>query len=149
MKLDGGIVWRAAPKEDWAEIDRQWNGLKRAVLAYHVGCWRKGEPPLHALARALDIAPEETLGDAAQCEELERLSGCLSMGWDEQPGLNIAESVALTISLLNDKLAEVPLEVRAFFGAPAKLESPPSYQPTEGAGFLQHVNSSRTSRRKP
>ncbi len=39
-------------KSDWARIDQEWRGCKRAILAYHLGGWREGESPLEALARA-------------------------------------------------------------------------------------------------
>jgi hypothetical protein len=111
---------------DWGRIDREWRSSKRAILAYHVGGWRKGESPLDALARALGVEAETTVLEATdrtvERDELHQLSACLDTGWIDRPGLNIEESVALAISLLSEKLAEVPSEVRAFFDAPRKLE---------------------------
>ncbi len=112
-------------KDDWARIDREWRSSKRAVLAYYTGGWRKGESPLDALARALGVKSEEILFDAtdpmAERDELDELSVCLGADWVDLPDLNISDSVTLTISLLNNKLADVPPEVRAFFGAPRTL----------------------------
>ncbi len=112
-------------KDDWARIDIEWRSSKRAVLAYYVGGWREGESPLDALARAIGAKSEEILLDVtdpmAERDELDGLSVCLGTDWVHLPGLNISDSVALTISLLNDKLADVPPEVRAFFGAPRTL----------------------------
>ncbi len=113
-------------RHDWTRIDREWRSSKRAILAYHVGGWREGESPLDALARALGVASEEvpldSIDPTIERDELDQLSSCLGAGWVERSGLNIEESVALAISLLNEKLAYVPHEVRAFFDAPGKLE---------------------------
>ncbi len=112
-------------KDDWARIDREWRSSKRAVLAYHIGGWREGESPLDALARALGVRSEEILlgvtDPVAERDELDELSVCLGTDWVDLPDLNISDSVALTILLLNKKLANVPSEVRAFFGAPRTL----------------------------
>lgn len=112
-------------KPDWAHIEHEWRNTKRAILAYHVGGWREGESPLDALARALGVSAQEiqleSTNDSA-ADELDQLSACLGAGWGEFPELNIAESVALAISALNEKLRVVPPEVRAFFDAPCKLE---------------------------
>jgi hypothetical protein len=113
-------------KEDWAHSDREWRNCKRAILAYHVGGWRRGESPLEALARALGVEPRDILLEltdpwTARCE-LDELSACLGAGWIEPPGIDIGESIVLAISILNEKLEDVPPEVRAFFGAPRKLE---------------------------
>ncbi len=116
----------AVSKQDWAHSDRAWRGSKRAILAYHIGGWRSGESPLEALARALGVDTEDILLELPdpwmERHELNELSGCLGQGWAESSGLDIEESVALAISILNEKLRDVPLEVRAFFGAPRKLE---------------------------
>ncbi|MEK4033892.1 hypothetical protein WOC76_14545 [Methylocystis sp. IM3] len=113
-------------RHDWTRIDREWRSSKRAVLAYYVGGWREGESPLEALARALGVASEELPLDSSnpmiERDELDHLSTCLGAGWVELGGLNIEESVALAVSLLNEKLAYVPQEVRAFFDAPHELE---------------------------
>ena len=50
MKPYSRIVWQATAEKDWREIDRQWRASKSAILAYHVGYWRKGELPSDALA---------------------------------------------------------------------------------------------------
>ncbi len=90
-----------------------------------MGCWRDGESPLDALARALGVKSGEILLDVAdptaERDELDELSVCLGTDWVDLPDLNISDSVALTISLLNNKLADVAPEVRAFFGAPRTL----------------------------
>ncbi len=119
-------------KQDWAHSDREWRGSKRAILAYHVGGWRKGESPLEALARALGVDSKDILltDPRAERQELDELSACLGAGWVEAPGLDIGESVALAISLVNEKLEEVPPKVRVFFGAPRRLEPlPPAHRP--------------------
>jgi hypothetical protein len=127
MKLHSDIVWQATAEKDWREIDRQWRASKRAILAFHGGCWQKGESPSDALARALNVACDEALLapaiDPAEAVELALLYKCLRMGWEELQGLNIEQSIDLVISIANEKLAVVPPEVRAFFGAPVKLES--------------------------
>jgi hypothetical protein len=111
---------------DWSRIDRDWRNSKRAILAYHVGEWRKGESPLAALARALGFASEdialELIDYTFEHDQLEHLSTCLGSGWVDVPGLDIEKSVDLAISLISEKLEEVPPEVREFFGAPRKLE---------------------------
>lgn len=112
--------------QDWTRIDYDWRGSKRAILAYHVGGWRNGESPLAALARALGVGlddlPPELMDQATERVELDELSAFLGTEWLDQPGLDIAESVSVLISLLSEKLAEVPPEVRAYFGAPQTLE---------------------------
>ncbi|MGJ0507921.1 MAG: hypothetical protein ACR652_12535 [Methylocystis sp.] len=126
MKLHS-IVCQISAEKDRREIDRQWRAAKCAILAYYVGCWRKGEAPLDALARALNVATEEALlgpaSHAAKQAELALLFKCLRIDWQERPGLDIEDSVDLVIRLLNEKLAVVPSEVRAFFGSPVKLKS--------------------------
>ncbi len=125
---------------DWDLIDQEWRCSKRAILAYHIGGWREGESPLDALARALGVRPEELLLEMtdpiAERDELDELSVCLGGDWVNQPGLNISDSVAITISLLNKKLADVPPEVRAYFGAPRTLIHRPviteDYAPARG-----------------
>ncbi len=62
------------------------------------------------------------MDSAAEQDELDELSACLGADWVDLPGLDITESVGLVISLLSEKLEEVPPEVRVFFGAPQKLE---------------------------
>jgi hypothetical protein len=124
---------------DWLRIDSEWRSSKRAILAYHVGGWRRGESPLDALARALGVGAENTVLEltdgTAEREELDQLSACLDTDWIDRPGLNIEESVALALSLLSEKLAEVPPEVRAFFDAPRKLEMLQSWAPAEPRRF--------------
>jgi hypothetical protein len=109
-----------------ARIDRQWRAAKHAILAYHVGAWRVGESPLDALARALDLPREEILAalanHRAERDELDALSACLGPGWAELAGLSIMGGVSLAVTMVNEKLARVPPEVRTFFGAPRKLE---------------------------
>ncbi|WP_363349486.1 hypothetical protein [Methylocystis echinoides] len=111
-------------KSDWPHHEHEWRNSKRAILAYHVGGWREGESPLDALARALGVSTHniqlESTDSAA--DELDHLSACLGEDWVDLSGLNIAESVALAISVLNEKLRVIPPEVRAFFDAPRKLE---------------------------
>jgi hypothetical protein len=110
----------------WVHIDHEWRNSKRAILAFHRGGWREGESPLDALARALGVQTQEIELESSDstADELDQLSACL--GWVEFSGLNIAESVALVLSELNEKLGVVPPEVRAFFDAPRKLEPLPS-----------------------
>jgi hypothetical protein len=126
----------------WGRNDREWRSSKHAILAYHVGGWRKGESPLDALARALGVESEKTLLEdgVAERDELDQLSACLDADWFNRPGLNIEESVALAISLLSEKLAEVPPEVRAFFDAPRKLEILRSARSAEAQNDPRHFN---------
>jgi hypothetical protein len=113
---------------NWLYVDHEWRNSKRAILAFHIGGWREGESPLDALARALGVAIQEIQLESTDstADELDHLSACLEAGWVEFSGLNIAESVALVLSELNEKLGVVPPEVRAFFDAPCKLEPSPS-----------------------
>lgn len=109
------------------EIERHWRATKHAILAYHAGGWRKGESPLDALARAFDLPSDEMraalTSHAAARDEFALLSSCLGSGWLDLSGLiSIEDGVALAVALVNGKLARVPPEVRAFFGAPHKLE---------------------------
>ncbi len=55
-------------------------------------------------------------------DELDELAACLGAGWCDLQGLNVEESVRLAILLVNEKLRDVPGEVRDFFGAPRTLE---------------------------
>jgi hypothetical protein len=111
-------------KLDWPHHEHEWRNSKRAILAYHVGGWREGESPLDALARALGVPTQAIQLESTDstADELDQLSACVGAGWVEFSGLNIAESVALVLSKLNEKLGVVPPEVRAFFDAPRKLE---------------------------
>lgn len=127
-------------RHDWIRIDREWRSSKRAVLAYYVGGWREGESPLDALARALGVPSEDlpldSIDPTIERDELDQLSACLGAGWVERAGLNIEDSVALAISLLNEKLAYVPYEVRAFFDAPGKLGPLPGRRPARAPSSL-------------
>jgi hypothetical protein len=106
-------------------IDRQWRASKHAILAYYVGGWHKGESPLDALARALDVAPDDILNQlsnhSTDRDEFDLLSSCLGAGWLDLSELSIQDGVAFLVALVNKKLAGVPPEVRAYFGAPMKL----------------------------
>ncbi len=97
----------------WDSIDREWRNSKRAVLAYYIGGWREGESPADALARALEMTSESS--------EIDRLSRCLGADLIDFSELSFQQSIALSISLLNEKLEDVPHEVRDFFGAPREL----------------------------
>ncbi len=112
-------------KTDWARIDRDWLNSKRAILAYHVGGWSPGESPLDALARALGVGSkdlqQELAHHTAERLELDQLSVCLEADWVDLSELSIQEGVAFAISLLNEKLEDVPAQVRDFFGAPRRL----------------------------
>jgi hypothetical protein len=109
------------------KIDREWHASKLAILAYYIGGWRKGESPLDALGHALGIPPQEILPEAisqtVEHDELRLLSQCLGVDWVELPGLNVQEGIIQAITLVNEKLAGVPPEVRAYFGAPKKLST--------------------------
>ncbi len=109
-----------------ARIDLEWRGCKRAILAYHLGGWREGESPLDALARALGVGSEdiplEGTDFTTERQELDELAACLGAGWTELPELTVGDGVVMAISLINEKLADVPPEVLAFFGAPRRLE---------------------------
>ncbi len=113
-------------KSDWARIDQEWRGCKRAILAYHLGGWREGESPLEALARALGVGSEDIplqgIDLTSERDELDELAACLGAGWAELPELTVEEGVVMAISLINEKLEDVPPEVLAFFGAPQKLD---------------------------
>lgn len=106
-------------------IDRQWRASKHAILAYYIGGWHKGESPLDALARALDVASEDLLtqlsNHSTDRDEFDLLSNCLGAGWLDLSELSIQDGVAFLIGVVNKKLARVPPEVRAYFGAPVKL----------------------------
>ncbi|WP_363347177.1 hypothetical protein [Methylocystis echinoides] len=144
MEQDGRAAERITSQEDWGRIDREWRSSKRAILAYHIGGWRKGESPLDALARALDVAAVDVLSELTDPKagraELDQLSSCLETGHFELPGLNIEESVALVIELLNEKLAYVPNEVRSFFGAPQMLEPLLAHGRNERRAVLRRFN---------
>lgn len=107
-------------------LDRHWRASKHAILAYHAGGWREGESPLDALARALDLPAEDmttALADpAAARDEAALLASCLDTSALDFPGLTIGDAVARAVTLINEKLARVPPDVRAFFGAPRQLE---------------------------
>ncbi len=113
-------------KSDWARIDLDWRGCKRAILAFHVGDWREGESPLDALARALGVGSEDIplqgIDLTTEREELDELAACLGAGWTELPELTVGDGVVRAISLINEKLEDVPPEILAFFGAPRKLD---------------------------
>jgi hypothetical protein len=108
-------------------IDTEWSASKHAIIAHYIGGWRKGESPLDALARALSIPAEDILAELVthkvKHDELDLLSECLGAGWVERPGLDIRGSVTQAITLVNEKLARVPPEVRGYFGAPKKLSA--------------------------
>ncbi|MGJ0507744.1 MAG: hypothetical protein ACR652_11565 [Methylocystis sp.] len=126
MKLRSPIIPQISAERDRREIDRQWRAAKCAILAYHVGCWRKGESPLDALARASNVAEETSLvpsSHTAKQVELALLFKCLGIDWEQRFGFDLKQSIDLVIRLLNEKLAVVPPEVRAFFGSPVKLKS--------------------------
>lgn len=106
--------------------DREWRASKHAILAYHVGGWREGESPLYALARALDIAPDNLLAEleahSIEKDELELLSGCLEMNRLDLSNLSIQEALWHMVELVNEMLAQVPSEVRYYFRAPGRLK---------------------------
>jgi hypothetical protein len=108
-------------------IDSEWSASKHAIIAHYIGRWRKGESPLDALARALGIPSADLLAELlthkAKHDELDLLSECLGAGWVELPGLDVRGSVTQAITLVNEKLARVPPEVRGYFGAPKKLSA--------------------------
>ncbi len=122
--------------------DRQWRASKHAILAYYVGGWRQGEPPLDALARALDVPPQNIASElenhSTERDEFDLLSTCLGAGWLGLSELSVRDSVALVVTLVNEKLARVPPEVRAYFGAPQKLK--PLSNSSPAAGFSQSNN---------
>ncbi len=139
MYLDSAIVGLVG--KEGADIDRQWRAAKHAIFAYHVGRWRKGESPLAALARALDTTQENILAEFAshstERDELDVLSCCLRADFLDLSELSIKDGVEFVVALINKKLAQVPPEIRIYFGAPQKLEpsvnfhfhsSPHSYQ---------------------
>ncbi len=105
--------------------DREWRASKHAILAYHIGAWREGESPLDALARALDVAPDNLLTElenySMERDALDLLSSCLETNRLDLSRLSIQESLAHMVSLVNEKLAQVPSEVRCYFRAPERL----------------------------
>ncbi len=115
-------------------LDRQWRAAKQAILAYHIGSWRKGESPLEALARALDAVPENLLtalvNHSTDGAEFDLLSSCLGASRLDLSGLSIQDGIVLIVALTNKKLVQVPAEVRAYFGAPEKLKPFPRVPPT-------------------
>lgn len=131
-------------RRDWTRFNREWRSSKRAILAFHMGGWRKGESPLDALARALGVASKDLLLEKKdpriERNELDQLAACLGADWIETPGLNIEESLARAMLLLNQKLSSVPTEVRAFFDAPGKLEPLASAQTTTAPDRLPLLN---------